>query len=86
MTNRQISDTMNATNPVLTVAPIKEETEMLGATNRITALVVIGFSKQNPRYSRFVRFIGQTRIQAIGLKQQSPRCCISPKYWTAYMR
>ena len=39
MTNRQISDTMNATNPVLTVAPIKEETEMLGATtNKITAL------------------------------------------------
>ena len=39
MTNTQISDTINATNPVLTVAPIKEETEMLGATtNKITAL------------------------------------------------
>ena len=39
MTNTQISDTMNTTNPVLTVAPIKEETEMLGATtNKITAL------------------------------------------------
>ena len=39
MTNTQISDTISATNPVLTVAPIKEETEMLGATtNKITAL------------------------------------------------
>ncbi len=38
MTNTQNFDTMNATNPVLTVAPIKEETEMLGATNKITAL------------------------------------------------
>ena len=38
MTNTQISDTINATNPVLTVAPIKEETEMLGATEKITAL------------------------------------------------
>ncbi|BFL40138.1 recombinase family protein [Clostridia bacterium UC5.1-1D1] len=39
MTNTQISDTMMITNPVLTAAPIKEETEMLGATtNKITAL------------------------------------------------
>ena len=39
MTKTVISDTINATNPVLTVAPIKEETEMLGATtNKITAL------------------------------------------------
>ena len=29
---------MNSTNPVLTVAPPKEETEMLGATDKITAL------------------------------------------------
>lgn len=33
MTNTQILDTIDATNPVLTVAPFKEETEMLGATN-----------------------------------------------------
>ncbi len=39
MTNTQNFDTINATNPVLTVAPAKEETEMLGATtNKITAL------------------------------------------------
>ena len=39
MTRSQICDTMNPTNPVLTVAPIEEETEMLGATNnKITAL------------------------------------------------
>ena len=39
MTNTEKFDTMNTTNPVLTVAPYKEETEMLGATtNKITAL------------------------------------------------
>ena len=39
MTNTQFSDTMMITNLVLTVAPIKEETKMLGAiTNKITAL------------------------------------------------
>ena len=38
MTNTQNFDTISATNPVLTVAPIKEETEMLGATEKITAL------------------------------------------------
>jgi len=39
MTNTQNFDIINASNPVLTVAPIKEETEMLGATtNKITAL------------------------------------------------
>ena len=38
MTRSQICDTMNPTNPVLTVAPIEEETEMLGATDTITAL------------------------------------------------
>ena len=39
MTNAYVSDTMISTNPVLTVAPLKEETEMLGATtDKITAL------------------------------------------------
>ena len=39
MTRSQICDTMISTNPVLTVAPIEEETEMFGATNnKITAL------------------------------------------------
>ena len=39
MTSSQIYDIMNTTNLVLTVAPSKEETEMLGATtNKITAL------------------------------------------------
>ena len=35
---RSKSGTIEATNPVLTVAPLKEETEMFGATNKITAL------------------------------------------------
>ena len=38
MTNTQILDTIDATNPVLTVAPPKEDSEMNGATNKITAL------------------------------------------------
>ena len=38
MTNTKKFDIMSATNPVLTVAPSKEGTEMLGATNKITAL------------------------------------------------
>ena len=38
MTNSQNLGTIEATNPVLAVAPLKEETEMLRATERITAL------------------------------------------------
>lgn len=38
MTNTQSLGIINTTNPVPTVAPPKEETEMLGATNKITAL------------------------------------------------
>lgn len=38
MTNARKYDIIKPTNPVLTVAPLKEETEMLGATDKITAL------------------------------------------------
>lgn len=38
MTDIQKFDIIETANPVLTVAPIEEETEMLGATNKITAL------------------------------------------------
>ena len=38
MTNTQSLGTIEATNPVLAVAPLKEETEMLRATEKITAL------------------------------------------------
>lgn len=37
MTNAESYVNVNATNPVLTVAPKREETEMSGATNKITA-------------------------------------------------
>ena len=37
MTNQKCYVNMDSTNPVLTVAPPKEETEMSGATNKITA-------------------------------------------------
>ena len=38
MTNTQSLGTIEATNPVLTVAPPKEDSEMNGATDKITAL------------------------------------------------
>ena len=38
MTNTASHAKIKSTNPVLTVALIKEETEMSGATNKITAL------------------------------------------------
>ena len=38
MTNLLTYDTIETTNPVLAVAPLKEETEMLRATDKITAL------------------------------------------------
>lgn len=38
MTDIQKFDIIEPANPVLTVAPIEEETEMLGATDKITAL------------------------------------------------
>ena len=38
MINSQNLGTIEATNPVLAVAPLKEETEMLRATEKITAL------------------------------------------------
>ena len=38
MTNTQNLGTIESTNPVLTVAPPKEDTEMYGATDKITAL------------------------------------------------
>ena len=37
MTEIQKFDIIETANPVLTVAPIEEETEMLGATDKITA-------------------------------------------------
>ena len=38
MTNTGNLGTIEATNPVLTVAPLKEDTEMLRATDKITSL------------------------------------------------
>lgn len=38
MTNTQNLGTIEPTNPVLTVAPQKEDTEMYGATDKMTAL------------------------------------------------
>ena len=38
MTNTRNLGTIEAANPVLAVAPLKEETEMLRATDKITAL------------------------------------------------
>ena len=40
MTNTTDFDTIEPTNPVLTVAPSKEETEMLRLTRKVTAGIV----------------------------------------------
>ena len=39
MTNTESLGTIEATNPVLTVAPPKEDSEMNGATNKISTLL-----------------------------------------------
>ena len=39
MTNTQSLGTIEVTKPVLAVAPLKEKTEMLRATDKITALI-----------------------------------------------
>ena len=67
MTNTQSLGTIEATNPVLAVAPLKEETEMLRATDKITALycrlsVVIFLQRKNLRLSREVLKISETEI------------------------
>ena len=72
MTNTQISDTMNATNPVLTVAPIKEETEMLGATtNKITALYC-RLSQEDERLGESLSIENQDRICQGGFLRKVP--------------
>jgi len=55
MTNSQTLGTIEATNPVLAVAPLKEETEMLRATDKITALycrLSVEDMKEDKRASR----------------------------------
>ena len=55
MTNQKCYVNMDSTNPVLTVAPPKEETEMSGATNKITALYC--------RLPLFDHFVAQANIK-----------------------
>ena len=45
MTNTQSLGTIEATNPVLAVAPLKEETEMLRATDKILSLIHISHKR-----------------------------------------
>ena len=58
MTNTQILGTINATNPVLAVAPLKEDTEMLRATDKITALycrLSVEDMKEDKTYTNSIR-------------------------------
>ena len=61
MTNALVSATIESTNPVLTVAPLKEETEMLGATNKITALYC-RLSQEDERFGESVSVENQKTI------------------------
>ena len=59
MTEFQKFDIIETANPVLTVAPIEEETEMLGATDEITALycrLSVEDMIQLPRRPRYRNF------------------------------
>ena len=72
MTNTESLGTIKATNPVLTVAPPKEDSEMNGATNKITALYCrlsqederagesLSIENQKEMLSRYVREQGWT--------------------------
>ena len=76
MTNAPVSAKIEATNPVMTVAPLKEETEMLGATNKITALYC-RLSQEDERFGESVSVENHERI-LYGSFQDIPRMIHSP--------
>ena len=61
MTNAPVSAIIESINPVLTVAPLKEETEMFGATNKITALYC-RLSQEDERFGESVSVENQKTI------------------------
>ena len=62
MTNAQDFDTINATNPVLTVAPVKEETEMLGATTNKNTALYCRLSQEDERLGESLSIENQKTI------------------------
>lgn len=61
MTNTQNLGTIEPTNPVLTVAPPKEDTEMYGATDKMTALYC-RLSQEDDRAGESLSIENQDRI------------------------
>lgn len=61
MTNEKSYVNMMATNPVLTVAPPKEKTEMFGATDKITVLYC-RFSQEDERAGESLSIENQKSI------------------------
>ena len=55
MTNTSKADIIKAPDPVRTVAPIKEETEMLRATDKITALTA-AYHRRTPTRARVIPY------------------------------
>ena len=72
MTNTTNFDTIEPTNPVLTVAPSKEETEMLGATEKVTALYC-RLSQEDERMGESLSIENQDKICQGGFLQKSTR-------------
>lgn len=82
MTNIPTPAIMESTNPILTVAPLKEETEMLGATNKITALYC-RLSQEDERAGESLSIENQKSILLAYAKQNhflNPVCFVDDGY------
>ena len=82
MTNVPASAIMDNANPILTVAPLKEETEMLGATNKITALYC-RLSQEDERSGESLSIENQKNILLAYVKQNhflNPVCFVDDGY------
>ena len=82
MTKVPASAIIDNTNPILTVAPLKEETEMLGATNKITALYC-RLSQEDERSGESLSIENQKSILLTYVKQNhflNPVCFVDDGY------
>ena len=74
MTNERNSVILAPANPVKTVAPVKEETEMLRATEKITALYC-RLSQEDERLPSKIKIYVGTPDKSSGKRRQSIHIC-----------
>lgn len=82
MTNIPTSGIMGEANPILTVASLKEETEMFGATNKVTALYC-RLSQEDERSGESLSIENQKSILLVYAKQNhflNPVCFVDDGY------